>query len=108
MSKAGKKPFSIGVNRIDHGFPHDPAAARSDVKAKKNPLLLLGREPPLLGKDSDIWHKPRWELGDLAEARPFAFLRESIWYGACQYRGPRGPRDTDPLQHAAFSIVGSS
>jgi len=34
-SKAGKKPFSIGVNRIDRGFRHDPAAARSDVKAKK-------------------------------------------------------------------------
>jgi hypothetical protein len=35
MSKAGKKSFSIGVNRIDRGFLHDPAAARSDVKAKK-------------------------------------------------------------------------
>jgi hypothetical protein len=60
MSKAGKKPFSIGVNR---GFPHDPAAARSDVKAKKNPLLLLDREPPLLGKDSDIWHKASSGVG---------------------------------------------
>jgi hypothetical protein len=35
MIKAGKKPFSIGVNRIDRGFRHNPAAARSDVKAKK-------------------------------------------------------------------------
>jgi hypothetical protein len=34
-SKAGKKPFSIGVNRIDRGFRHDPAAARCDVKSKK-------------------------------------------------------------------------
>ena len=34
-SKAGQKLFSIGVNRIDRGFRHDPAAARSDVKAKK-------------------------------------------------------------------------
>jgi hypothetical protein len=40
MSKAGKKPFSIGVNRIDRGFPHDPAAARSDVKAKKTPFIV--------------------------------------------------------------------
>ena len=34
-SKAGKELFSIGVNRIDRGFLHDPAAARSDVRAKK-------------------------------------------------------------------------
>jgi hypothetical protein len=34
-SKAGKKLFSIGVNRIDRGFRHDPAAARCDVKSKK-------------------------------------------------------------------------
>jgi hypothetical protein len=34
-SKASEKPFSIGVNRIDRGFRHDPAAARSDEKAKK-------------------------------------------------------------------------
>jgi hypothetical protein len=101
-SKAGKKPFSIGVNRIDRGFPHGPAAACSDVKAKKNqPLLLLDREPPLLGKDSNIWHKPRRELGDLAEARLFACLREPIWYEACQYRSSHGPRDADPLQHVA-------
>jgi hypothetical protein len=37
-SKAGKKPFSIGVNLIDRGFHHDPAAARCDVKAKKKIL----------------------------------------------------------------------
>jgi hypothetical protein len=35
-SKAGKKLFSIDVNRIDRGFRHDPAAARSDEKAKKS------------------------------------------------------------------------
>ena len=34
-SKASKNPFSIGVNRIDRRFLHDPAAARSNVKAKK-------------------------------------------------------------------------
>jgi hypothetical protein len=34
-SKAGKKLFSIGVNRIDRGFRHDLAAARSDEKTKK-------------------------------------------------------------------------
>src|SRR2546423_6603455 len=45
--------------------------------------------------------KPRRVPGDLAEARPFAFLRGSIWYGACQYRSSHGPRDTDPLQHVA-------
>jgi hypothetical protein len=33
MNKAGKKPFSIGVNRINRGFLHDRAAARSDVEA---------------------------------------------------------------------------
>jgi hypothetical protein len=55
-SKAGKKPFSIGVNRIDRGFLHGLAAARGDVKAKKNPLSSLDREPPLLGEDSDVWH----------------------------------------------------
>jgi hypothetical protein len=35
-SKASKKPFSIGVNRIDRRSPHDPTAARSDVKAEKS------------------------------------------------------------------------
>src|SRR5271170_5035204 len=25
--EAGKTPFSIGVNRIDHGFRHDPTVA---------------------------------------------------------------------------------
>ena len=54
MSKAGKKSFSIGVNRIDRGFLHDPAAARSDVKAKEILLSLLDREPPLLSEDSDV------------------------------------------------------
>ena len=34
--EAGQKLFSIGVNRIDRGFRHDPAVARSDVKAKKS------------------------------------------------------------------------
>jgi hypothetical protein len=33
--EAGKKPFGIGVNRIDRGFYHDPTVARSDVKTKK-------------------------------------------------------------------------
>jgi|ERR1700722_2207705 len=53
-----------------------------DIKAKKNPLSLLDREPPLLDEDSNVWHRPRWERGDLAEARLFAFLRGSIWYGS--------------------------
>ena len=91
--KPTKTPFSIGVNRIDRGFLHDPAAARSDVKAKEIPLSLLDREPPLLGEDSDVWHTSRREWGDLAEARLFAFLRGSIWYGACQHRSSHGPRD---------------
>jgi hypothetical protein len=64
-------------------------------------LSLPDREPPLLGVDSDVWHKPRREPGDLAEARLFAFLRGSIRYGACQHRSSHGPRDTDPLQHVA-------
>jgi hypothetical protein len=68
------------------GFLYHPAAARSDVKAKKNPLSLLYREPPLLSEDSDIWHKPRREPGDVAEARLLAFPRGSIWYAACHYR----------------------
>src|SRR5271170_1068010 len=101
MSKAGKKLFSIGINRIDRGFRHDPTAARCDVKSKKIPLSLLNREPPLLGEDSNVWHKPRREPGDLAEARLFVFLRGSIWYGACQCRSSHGPRDTDPLRHVA-------
>jgi hypothetical protein len=85
-SKARKNPFGVDVNRIDRGFLYHPAAARSDVKAKKNPLSLLYREPPLLGEDSDIWHKPRREPGDVAEARLLAFPRGSIWYAACHYR----------------------
>jgi hypothetical protein len=36
---------------------------------------LLDREPPLLVKDSGVWHKPRREPGGLAEAGLFAFLR---------------------------------
>jgi hypothetical protein len=35
MSEAGKKSFSIGVDRIDRGFHHDPTVAHNDVKAKK-------------------------------------------------------------------------
>jgi len=34
-SKVGQKLFSIGINRIDREFRHDPAAARCDVKSKK-------------------------------------------------------------------------
>src|SRR2546421_6296312 len=33
--KPAKKLFSIGINRIDRGFRHDPTAARCDVKSKK-------------------------------------------------------------------------
>ena len=58
-------------------------------------------EPPLLGEVGVVWHKPRRKPGGLAEARLFAFLRGSIWYGACQYRSSHGPRDTDLLQHVA-------
>ena len=96
-SKVGKKLFSIGVNRVDHGFRHDPAAARCDVKSKKKPLSLLDQEPPLLDEDSNVWHKP----GDLAEACLFVFPRGSIWYGVCQSQSSHRPRDTDPLQHVA-------
>ena len=42
------------------------------------PLSLPGREPPLLGVDSDVWYKSRREPGDLAKASLFAFLRGSI------------------------------
>jgi hypothetical protein len=40
--------------------------ARSDIKAKKNLLSLLDRESLLLGEDSDVWHKPHQEPGDLS------------------------------------------
>jgi hypothetical protein len=39
---------------------------------------LPDRELLLLGVDNDVWHKPRREPGDLAEARLFAFLRGSM------------------------------
>ena len=32
----------------------------------------------VLGEDSDVWHGPRRELGDLVETRFFAFLRGFI------------------------------
>jgi hypothetical protein len=65
-SEAGNKPFGTGVNRIDRGFHHDSATARCDVKSKKS--FIVG----------DVWHKPHRELGDLAEARLFAFPRGSV------------------------------
>jgi hypothetical protein len=51
------------------------------MKKRKNPLSLLDQEPPLLGEDSDVWHKPHRVLGDLAEARLPAFPRGSICIG---------------------------
>jgi hypothetical protein len=52
-------------------------------------------------ENSDAWHRPRRQGGDLTETRLFAFLRGSIWYVACRYRSSHGSRDTDPLQHVA-------
>jgi hypothetical protein len=53
----------------------DPDVARSDVKAKKNHLPLLDREPPLLGKGSDPWHRPHWEWEILLK-RVFSYFCE--------------------------------
>jgi hypothetical protein len=36
MGEAGKKLVSIGVNRIDRGFRHDPVVTDSDIKAEKS------------------------------------------------------------------------
>jgi hypothetical protein len=40
MGEAGKKSFSIGVNRIDRGFHHDPTVAHNDVKAEKKTFII--------------------------------------------------------------------
>jgi hypothetical protein len=40
QGEVAEKPFGNAVNRIDRGYGHDPAIARSDTKAKK-PLYLL-------------------------------------------------------------------
>jgi hypothetical protein len=69
--KATEKPFGNAVNRFGRGYGHNPATARSDVKAKK----ILYR---CYVGSSDVWRRPRREWGDLAEARLFAFLRGSI------------------------------
>jgi hypothetical protein len=56
-SEAGKKPFGIGVNRIDRGFHHDPATARCDVKSEGGPLLSVMSGTSLIGS---------WEISRLS------------------------------------------
>jgi hypothetical protein len=49
----------------------DPTVARSDVKTEKIPLSLLHRS---FGENSDVWHRPRRERGDLATICNFSLF----------------------------------
>ena len=74
--RPAKKSFSIDVNRIGCGFHHDSTAARSNVKAKKNPLSLLDREPLLVKivmSDTSLVGS-----GEISLKGVLAFLRGSI------------------------------